>query len=139
MRKIIQLEDREYENLVELAQFNEQQIEEKAIKLWKEKGVAEIRITIDSGRDYDDVYSITASSYVMYKDSKFHIPETLRSRFREIISEAVNDYIPKKFGNITQIINNYNGRVSSLNRFKFTMMAIAASGWAAAAALFVLG
>lgn len=138
MKKIVQLENHEYENLVELAQINKQKIEEKALKLWNEKGVAEIRITIDSGHDYDDEYKITASSYMMYKDSKFYIPETLRIRFRKIINEVVNDSISKKFGNMTQIINIYNGKVSSLNRIKFTLMAIAASGWAAAATLFVL-
>ena len=67
MRKIVQLDEYEYNKLADLAKLNEEHIEERAIKLWKEKGVAEITIKIDTGRNYDDNCRIDCSTYFSYK------------------------------------------------------------------------
>lgn len=53
MRKIVQLDEYDYNKLADLAKLNEKEIEKHAIDLWKEKGVAEITIKIDTGRDYN--------------------------------------------------------------------------------------
>ena len=49
MRKIVQLDEYDYNKLADLAKLNEKEIEKHAIDLWKEKGVAEITIKIDTG------------------------------------------------------------------------------------------
>lgn len=40
MRKIVQLDEYDYNKLADLAKLNEKEIEKHAIDLWKEKGVA---------------------------------------------------------------------------------------------------
>lgn len=46
MKKIVQLDEYEYNKLAELAKLNEEQINQKAADLWEKKGVAEIEINI---------------------------------------------------------------------------------------------
>ena len=75
MRKIVQLDEHEYSKLADLAKLNEKEIEKRAIDLWKEKGVAEITINIDTGRDYNDYCRIDCSTNFFYKDDRFYIPE----------------------------------------------------------------
>lgn len=60
MRKIVQLDEYDYNKLADLAKLNEKEIEKHAIDLWKEKGVAEITIKIDTGRDYNDYVVLIA-------------------------------------------------------------------------------
>lgn len=52
MEKIIQLRDYEYNKIIEKANLNEQQIEEKALSLWREKGVAEITVKLYVKEDW---------------------------------------------------------------------------------------
>ena len=87
MRKIVQLDEYEYSKLANLAKLNEKEIEKHAINLWKEKGVAEITIKIDVGRDYNDYCRIDCSTYLFYKDDRFYIPENVRDRFRKIVKK----------------------------------------------------
>lgn len=51
MEKIVQLGEYEYNKLSDLAKLNESQIEERALKLYKRKAVAEVDITVKVGRD----------------------------------------------------------------------------------------
>ena len=98
MKKIVQLEQYEYDKIAELAKLNEAQIEKRATELWEEKGVAEIKISIDMGTDYDDTYHIECNTYMFYKDGKFRIPSELRERFAKIMKENVMWHIENKFG-----------------------------------------
>lgn len=134
MKKIVQLDQYEYDKLAELAQLNESQIEKRATELWKTKGVAEIQIRIDSGTDYNDTYSIDCSVFMLYKDDKFHIPYELRERFAEIIKKDVMWNIERKFGEVVKVVNAFKQRKASLNLAKYSLWAIAASGWAACVA-----
>ena len=51
MDKIVQLSEYEYNKLSALAKLNESQIEEKALDMYKIKGVAGLKITIKMDTD----------------------------------------------------------------------------------------
>lgn len=131
MEKIIQLTQSEYSKLCELAHANECDIENRADELWKRKAVAEINVNVDCGKDYDDTFSIKCDTYMFYKDEKFHIPYELRNRISKIIEESVLDQIENRFGGLTKAINIVSKNQESLNRAKYWLWAIAASGWGA--------
>ena len=137
MRKIVQLDEYDYNKLADLAKLNEKEIEKHAIDLWKEKGVAEITIKIDTGRDYNDYCRIDCSTYLFYKDNRFYIPENVRERFRKIVKENVMWDIEERFGDLKGAINKFNREAKWIGYTKFVLYMIALSGWAVAAVLTV--
>lgn len=138
MRKIVQLDEYDYNKLADLAKLNEKEIEKHAIDLWKEKGVAEITIKIDTGRDYNDYCCIDCSTYLFYKDNRFYIPENVRERFRKIVKENVMWDIEERFGDLKGAINKFNREAKWIGYTKFVLYMIALSGWAVAAVLFLM-
>lgn len=133
MRKIVQLESYEYEKLVEISKLNQEQIEEKALKMWNEKGVAEVNVNIRMGDDYKGTFKIDCRSYMLYTSDKFFIPEKIRERFRHIIKDEIDYIIKDKFSSTVDAINFCNRKVDGLNRLRTILCAVAASGWAVAA------
>ena len=138
MRKIVQLDEYDYNKLADLAKLNEKEIEKLAIDLWKEKGVAEITIKIDTGRDYNDYCRIDCSTYLFYKDNRFYIPENVRERFRKIVKENVMWDIEERLGDLKGAINKFNREAKWIGYTKFVLYMIALSGWAVAAVLFLM-
>lgn len=138
MRKIVQLDEYDYNKLADLAKLNEKEIEKHAIDLWKEKGVAEITIKIDTGRDYNGYCRIDCSTYLFYKDNRFYIPENVRERFRKIVKENVMWDIEERFGDLKGAINKFNREAKWIGYTKFVLYMIALSGWAVAAVLFLM-
>ena len=138
MRKIVQLDEYDYNKLADLAKLNEKEIEKHAIDLWKEKGVAEITIKIDTGRDYNDYCRIDCSTYLFYKDNRFYIPENVRERFRKIVKENVMWDIEERVGDLKGAINKFNRVAKWIGYTKFVLDMIALSGWAVAAVLFLM-
>ena len=103
-----------------------------------EKGVAEITIKIDTGRDYNDYCRIDCSTYLFYKDNRFYIPENVRERFRKIVKENVMWDIEERFGDLKGAINKFNREAKWIGYTKFVLYMIALSGWAVAAVLFLM-
>lgn len=131
MKKIVQLDDYEYKKLADLAKLNEQGILEKALSLWKEKGVAEIRIKIDAGKDWEDSFSIKCDTYFWNKDEKFQVPFDIRQRFRDIIKSNIDFILEEKYGEPVEMVNKLNKRIYEVSRLRIILYGIAASGWAA--------
>lgn len=46
MRRIIQIDESEYNQIVDKASLNEKQIEEKAVALYEERGVATVELIV---------------------------------------------------------------------------------------------
>lgn len=70
MKKIVQLDEYEYNKLAELAKLNEEQINQKAADLWEKKGVAEIEINIETGHDTEGTEKV---SLQLFKELNLHI------------------------------------------------------------------
>lgn len=137
MNRIVQLSEHEYNKLSELAKLNEQSISEQANALWKEKGVAEVTIRVNTGSDYDDSFSLKCGVDVWYKDQRFYIPERLRRRLEEIIRKYAMESIEERFGDVTKTINQFRKRSKALDRTKYILWGVAASGWAVATVLWL--
>lgn len=131
MKKIIQLNEHEYDRLIRLAELNEQRINDEAQNLWKTKGVTEITITLDIKEDWFAERRIECDTSFWTKEDKFRMPENVRSRFREIIEEYVLRIAEKRMGNPVKLVNKINKEYKAIAYFKNIMIAIAASGWVA--------
>lgn len=133
MEKIVQLREYEYNKLSDLAKLNESQIEERALKLYKEKGVAEVDITVKVGRDkeYYSTQRFNCSAFVWYKDGKFSIQGKLRDRLSELIKKQVLREVSDTYGEPINIMNKYSREIHDLQTVRFIIWTIAVSGWAA--------
>ena len=133
MEKIVQLGEYEYNKLSDLAKLNESQIEERALKLYKEKGVAEVDITVKVGRDkeYYSTQRFNCSAFVWYKDGKFSIQGKLRDRLSELIKKQVLREVSDTYGEPINIMNKYSREIYDLQTVRFIIWTIAVSGWAA--------
>lgn len=132
MEKIVQLSEFEYNKLSALAKLNESQIEEKALDMYKTKGVAGLKITVKMDTDeYGCEHHFDCSTFVWYKDDKFFIPEELRGRLEEYINRRVLDVIADKYGEPIKWYNRFSKELRDLSLVKYIIWTIAISGWAA--------
>ena len=133
MEKIVQLSEYEYNKLSDLAKLNESQIEDRALKLYKDKGVAKIDRTVNVGRDneYYSTQHFNCSAFVWYKDDKLYIQEKLRDRLGKLIKKCVLNEVSDKYGEPIDLMNKYSKEIHDLQIARFILWTIALSGWAA--------
>lgn len=132
MEKIVQLSEYEYNKLSALAKLNESQIEEKALDMYKTKGVAKLEVVIKMDTDeYGFEHYFDCSTFIWYKDEKFFISEDLRGRLGEYINERVFDVIAEKYGEPVKWFNRFSKELHDLSLVKYIIWTIAISGWAA--------
>lgn len=131
MRRIIQIDESEYNQLVDKANLNEKQIEEKAVALYEEKGVAAVEVTV---RTDDSCYStryFKCSSFVWYKDERFFISEKLRNNLRKFITELVQYKVNQDYEKPERLAEDYECKLNFLKNVRYIFYAVALSGWAA--------
>lgn len=131
MRRIIQIDESEYNQLVDKANLNEKQIEEKAVALYEEKGVAAVEVTV---RTDDSCYStryFKCSSFVWYKDERFFISEKLRNNLRKFITELVKYKVNQDYEKPERLAEDYERKLNFLKNVRYIFYAVALSGWAA--------
>lgn len=131
MQRIIQIDESEYNQLVDKANLNEKQIEEKAVALYEEKGVAAVEVTV---RTDDSCYStryFKCSSFVWYKDERFFISEKLRNNLRKFITELVQYKVNQDYEKPERLAADYERKLNFLKNVRYIFYAVALSGWAA--------
>lgn len=131
MRRIIQIDESEYNQLVDKANLNEKQIEERAVALYEEKGVAAVEVTV---RTDDSCYStryFKCSSFVWYKDERFFISEKLRNNLRKFITELVQYKVNQDYEKPERLAEDYERKLNFLKNVRYIFYAVALSGWAA--------
>lgn len=123
----------EYDDLCAKADYNVEQIEQKALNLWKWEGRVNLNIDLNlrSARtDINNYDSYTFDSYAYLSErGKFTIPSELRERLRVIITGYTKSLMEKSFGEhlteINNIINLENQHERMIKRYKiFTL-----TGW----------
>ena len=136
--KIVQMSVREYESLQRTAKLKEKQIQQEALKLWKERGVATISIIIDHKENSrcSFEHKVDCSAHVWHKDENFTIPQPLRSRIQGLIKTFVQYEIDDYIGEPIKLWNSLKRDQIKLNRHARYLWLIATSGWAVAAVLF---
>lgn len=131
MRRIIQIDESEYNQLVDKANLNEKQIEEKAVALYEEKGVANVDITVKTDSDCYSSRDFKCSSFVWYKDERFFISEKLRNNLRKFITELVQYKVNQDYAKPERLAEDYERKLNFLKNVRYIFYAVALSGWAA--------
>lgn len=124
----------EYDDLCAKADYNAEQIEQKALDKWKWEGRVNLNIDLNlrSARtDINNYDSYNFDSYTYLSErGKFTIPSELKERLRVIITGYTKSLMEKSFGEhlteINNIINLENQHERMIKRYKiFTL-----TGWA---------
>lgn len=134
---IVQMPLREYEKLKSISSAKQKQIEKEAIKLWKEKGVATLRIDVGvKGHDYGyGMMNIDCSSYVFYKDDKFFISEELRRRVADYCTSMVQSEIDNYICDPVKQMRSLEEERNKVGRWFLTSIILTIIGWATAIVL----
>ena len=131
MRRIIQIDESEYNQLVDKANLNEKQIEEKAVALYEEKGVAKVEVTVSTDDSCYSTRYFKCSSFVWYKDERFFISEKLRNNLRKFITELVQYKVNQDYAKPERLAADYERKLNFLKNVRYILYAVALSGWAA--------
>lgn len=131
MRRIIQLDESEYNQLVDKASLNEKQIEERAINLYKENGAAIIDLRFRTINDTFYTKTFKCDSYVFYKDERFFISEKLRVKLGAFIGKYVTERINYDYKKPQELMEEYSKQLRLLKYTEFILFVVAAFGWAA--------
>lgn len=131
MRRIIQIDESEYNQLVDKANLNEKQIEEKAVALYEEKGVAKVEVTVSTDDSCYSTRYFKCSSFVWYKDERFFISEKLRNNLRKFITELVQYKVNQDYEKPERLAEDYERKLNFLKNVRYIFYAVALSGWAA--------
>lgn len=143
MEKIIQLEEREYNQLQEKAELNDTKIRDLAEKYYQERGVFRIDIRVGFQEKYngDTVYYSHVFSHEngLYKNDEFSpiITEKGRRKIERILSDACMETFENKFGDAIKFKNSYAEALERFSIVRWIAYTIAFSGWGVAAALII--
>lgn len=99
-----------YDDLTEKASYTEEQIAEKALKMWEKEGKVRLDITLklkSSRVDIDDYDEYSFGNYAfLYESGKFRMPSKLKEKLRTVIEHQISDLMEKSFGEHLLHINN---------------------------------
>nr|DAY10051.1 MAG TPA: hypothetical protein [Caudoviricetes sp.] len=143
MEKIIQLEEREYNQLQEKAELNDTKIRDLAEKYYQERGVFRIDIRVGFQEKYngDTVYYSHVFSHEngLYKNDEFSpiITEKGRRKIERILSDACMETFENKFGDAIKFKNSYAEALERFSMARWIAYTIAFSGWGVTAALII--
>lgn len=107
----IMLSKKEYDRITELANANQELINQKAHEMWEKEGKVSIEIgmRLESDRreniDSYDTYHFDSYS-LMWTSGKFYIPERLKEKLRTMIAYQTKSLMEKSFGENLLHINN---------------------------------
>lgn len=143
MEKIIQLEEREYNQLQEKAELNDTKIRDLAEKYYQERGVFRIDIRVGLQEKYngDTVYYSHVFSHEngLYKNDEFSpiITEKGRRKIERILSDACMETFENKFGDAIKFKNSYAEALERFSIVRWIAYTVAFSGWGVTAALII--
>lgn len=138
MKKIIQLNESEYNNLVKSASLSKSEIKQLAEDMYKERGTFEIKLELDCRQDYNEKIAFRAYSYVKDWDNRFPLSEEDKRKIVKFVNYRALRMMEQKFGSQITNINLWNRRFELLRAWKIKFIGITIFGWLAAATLLVL-
>lgn len=137
MEKIIQLKEREYKELFEKAELKHSEIVRRAEKMYQDKGVYGIRLTLDTNEDFYSTITFKANSYVDW-NGKFPISDEDKRNIVKFIDRRATEMMEKKYGRQISSINYWNKRAEYLRGWKLRFIGWTLFGWIAALALVIV-
>lgn len=129
MQRIIQLDEADYNKLAELAKLNQKQIDEKALELWKKKGIPNFTITLYIGGNFIHYDEVMSEAYMWTNDGRFFIPESFRKRIERYINYRIKDAFKSYYADPDELKKLYQKKIEMMKYARWIMCLIALSGW----------
>lgn len=140
-KRIVQLNETEYDELKEKASVTDSQIKELAEKYYKERGVCELIIT-QQVKEYDGVYRRYQVDSICFENAlskqfafKPIISEKDRRRINSLAEKIVRGTFEEKYGKNVDFLNEVYKERKIFHIVKYILYGIAVSGWALAGAM----
>lgn len=137
-KRIVQLNEYEYNELKSKADLNDSQIKELAEKYYQERGVFRIDIT-QQLKDWNnvyrnyDVYSFCTENGLCKQDEfKPIISQKDRKRINALAEKIVREQYEKKYGPTDVFLKEANKEIKLFRIIKYVLYGIALSGWGVA-------
>lgn len=143
MEKIIQLEEREYNQLFDKASLNENQIRELAEQYYRDRGVFRIDIKTEVAGNYTGYLNYKTFSFTtengLYCQNAFApiISERGRRKIESIMEKLAKETLQHKFGDVIGVRNHYQALVNKFAMLRWICYTIAISGWTVATILII--
>lgn len=129
MQRIIQLDEADYNKLAELAKLNEKQIDEKALELWKKKGIPNLTITLYIGGNFIHYDELVSEADMYTSDERFFIPENFRKRIERYVNYRIKEAFKSYYEDPDKLEKLYQQKIEMIKYVRWTMYFIALSGW----------
>jgi len=138
MKKIIQLEEYEYNKLQEMADLNEQKMPEMIMqKLSNNQLTMELRTYIDEDR-LECIDFRVYSFFTNYYDKEIKVfPEDMQG-VSDFLNEVMMKKFQRKFGKQITDRNFYAGKLREVETFRKKFILFSSIGWITAATLFIV-
>lgn len=134
-KRIVQLNETEYDELKEKASLTDSQIKELAEKYYRERGVCELIIT-QQVKDYDGVYRRYQVDSICFENGlskqyefKPIISEKNRKRINSLAEKIVRGTFEEKYGKNVDFLNEVDKERKLFHIVKYILYGIALSGW----------
>lgn len=132
MNRIVQLEEREYNDLFEKANFTQEQINKKALELYKKNGFAELRLNIRT--EYDSMYSgLTFKASVeddkYFKEGLFKSTLSDTKKLVEFLDQNVKEIVKRKYGIVTETSQMFEKELKHNRQVQNTFKYVTIGGW----------
>lgn len=138
MESIIQLKKSEYDELVQLANLNKEEMQKKAQKIYENRGTYQINLELKVHQDYNDRISFKSFSYVSDWDKKFPISYEDKKRIAEFIQYRSLKMLEDKFGKQIRNVNFFQDEIEKLHILKMRFILFTIIGWLAAVLLAII-
>lgn len=129
MKQIYQLTGSEYKELVEAAELNETQIEEKAQALYEKNGNHSITLRVEIGEDYDQKLLIKASGYVNDWESKYPISSKEAKKIMAFVKSRAEELFYRQFDSFIFHHDELKKEIKNYKNRKKTFTQITILGW----------
>lgn len=140
---IVLVRKSEYDKLITLAEANEKRIQKLALKMWQEKGIPELQISMEirsiGGREIEgsERFKFKANTYIYNKEGNFYISEKAKQRFSNMVRDWTYDLMERNFGERLMNVNKWNENIERLNATRKKFKIFTFLGWLMALAMFI--
>jgi hypothetical protein len=143
VKKIIQISEADYNELIEKANYNVEQIRQEAEKIWEETGKFKITIGMydtDKISEYEVRHTIKVDSFISEwgNDTKIKLNYDEKKRIVKFVNERVTKFIKVKYGKNILAYNKLLAEIEKLKNFKAKWTGIMIFGWLLSVGIIIL-
>ena len=131
MNKIVQLTEREYNELEEQAKYRMEKILEIAEGMYQTRGTFKIQLEVDCQKDFYEKIDFRVQSYVNHNGDldKFSISLKDKRRIMKFVDERATEFMQRKFGRQIGNVNYFTKKADDLKRLRWKFIGLTITGW----------